>query len=168
MKKVHPLHHLNAHSNPHRNIKATIFHNYYHTNMIISELNITHKECKENHKHTHNNITFQYLSSRKITSHQHHTPWHPSIRTNITTLHAYKIGLAPNQQITTLAKLPIRNKSKHLHTTMPTVLEAHTHYQSPFQLHIIPMQHHTSSLWTNFLKATELIQEWESRLATLE
>ena len=56
---------VNAHSYPPRNMKATIFHNNEHTNIIISKLDITPEECKENLKHIHTTITSQYLSSRK-------------------------------------------------------------------------------------------------------
>ena len=63
--KTHPLHDLNAYSDPPRNMKATIFHNNEHSNTIISEPNITPEKCKENLKHIHTAITSQYLSSRK-------------------------------------------------------------------------------------------------------
>ena len=64
-KQTHLLHDLNAYLNPHRNIKATIFHNNEHTNIIISKLDLTPKECRENLKHIHTTIISQYLSSRK-------------------------------------------------------------------------------------------------------
>ena len=32
----------------------------------------------------------------------------------------------------------------------------------------LPTQHNTTSLWKKPLEATEIIQEWESRLATLD
>ena len=51
--QTHSLHDLNAYLNQHRNIKATIFHNNEHTNIVISEPNITPKKCKENLKHLH-------------------------------------------------------------------------------------------------------------------
>ena len=46
-------------------MKATIFHNNEHTNIIISKLDITPQECRENLKHIHTAINSQYLSSRK-------------------------------------------------------------------------------------------------------
>ena len=46
-------------------MKITIFHNNKHTNIIISESNLTHKEYVENLKHIWNTVTSQYLSSRK-------------------------------------------------------------------------------------------------------
>ena len=39
--QIHPLHDLDANSDPPRNIKATIFHNNEHTNIVISEPDIT-------------------------------------------------------------------------------------------------------------------------------
>ena len=62
-----PLHYLNTHSNPPRNMKATIFHSNEHTNIIISKPDITTVECRENIKHIHITITSQYLSSKKTT-----------------------------------------------------------------------------------------------------
>ena len=58
-----PLYDLNAYSDPPKNIKATIFHNNEHPNIIISELDITLEECKENLKYIHTIITSQYLNS---------------------------------------------------------------------------------------------------------
>ena len=49
--QTHPLHDLNAYSDPPRNMTATIFHNNEHTNTVISEPDITPEECKENLKH---------------------------------------------------------------------------------------------------------------------
>ena len=46
-----------------RNIKATIFHNNEHINIIISNPKITTEECRENLKHIY--TTSQYRSSRK-------------------------------------------------------------------------------------------------------
>ena len=43
-----PLHHLNVHSDPPRNERATIFHNSDHTNIITSNPDITSQKCKEN------------------------------------------------------------------------------------------------------------------------
>ena len=63
--QTHPSHDLNAYINPPRNMKATIFHNNGHTNIIISKLDITPEECRENLKHIHTTITSQYLNSRK-------------------------------------------------------------------------------------------------------
>ena len=60
----HPLHDLNTYSDLPKNMKATIFHNNEHTNIIISKLDI-HLECRENLKHIHTTITLQYLNPRK-------------------------------------------------------------------------------------------------------
>ena len=48
-------------------MKATIFHNNEHTNILISKPNITPEECQENLKHIHTIVTSQYLSSKKTT-----------------------------------------------------------------------------------------------------
>ena len=45
--QTHPLHDLNAYSDPPRNMKAAIFHNIDHTNIVISKLDITFEECKK-------------------------------------------------------------------------------------------------------------------------
>ena len=45
-------------------MKATTFYNNEHTNIIISEPDVTPKKCT-NTKHIHTTITSQYLSSRK-------------------------------------------------------------------------------------------------------
>ena len=62
-----PLHDLNARSNPPRNMKATIFHNNEHTNIIISKPEIETVECRENIKNIHITIASKYLSSKKTT-----------------------------------------------------------------------------------------------------
>ena len=72
--QTHPLHDLNASLNPPRNMKATIFQNNEHTN-IISEPDITPEECRENLKHIHTIITSQYLSSRKNNKVTNTTPY---------------------------------------------------------------------------------------------
>ena len=56
-------------------MKATIFHNNEHTNIIISEPDITAKECRENLKHIHTTVTSQYLSSRKNNKVTNTTPY---------------------------------------------------------------------------------------------
>ena len=43
--QTHPLHDLNAYSDPPRNMKVIIFHNNKHTNIIISEPDITPGKC---------------------------------------------------------------------------------------------------------------------------
>ena len=77
--QTHPLHDLNASLNPPRNMKAmTIskqFHNNEHTNIIISEPDITPEECRENLKHIHTIITSQYLSFRKNNKVTNTTPY---------------------------------------------------------------------------------------------
>ena len=63
--QTHPLHDLNAYSDPPKNMKATIFHNNKHTNIIISKLDRKLEECRENLIHIHTTITSQNLNYRK-------------------------------------------------------------------------------------------------------
>ena len=42
-----PLHNLNAHSDPPRNMKTTLFYSNEYTNIIISDPDITSEECKK-------------------------------------------------------------------------------------------------------------------------
>ena len=62
--QTHILHDFNAHSNPPRNMKATISYRNDHTDIIISDPDIKPVECKEKLKHIHITITSQYLSCR--------------------------------------------------------------------------------------------------------
>ena len=71
----YPLHDLNAYSDLPRNMKATIFHNNEHTNIIISKPDIRLEECRENLKHIYTTITSQYLSSRKNNKVTNTTPY---------------------------------------------------------------------------------------------
>ena len=73
--QTYPLHDLNAYLDPPRNMKATIFHNNDHTNIIISEPDIIPEEWRENLKHIHTTITSQYLSSRKNNKVTNTTPY---------------------------------------------------------------------------------------------
>ena len=57
LTQTHPLYELNAYSDPPRNMKVTIFHNNEHTNIIISDPNITTEESRENLKHIYTAIT---------------------------------------------------------------------------------------------------------------
>ena len=43
--QTYPSHDLNTYSNPSRNIKARIFYNHEHTNIIILKHHITPKKC---------------------------------------------------------------------------------------------------------------------------
>ena len=52
-----PITNLNAYSDLLRNMKAAIFYNNEHTTIIISKLDITLEECKENLKHIQTTIT---------------------------------------------------------------------------------------------------------------
>ena len=79
---------------------------------------------------------------------------------------------------TELAQVRV-NKSpllqSYLHTVNPEAYTpqcplclSHTHDTNHnFNCSQLPTQHNTTSLWKNPLKAAEVIQEWESRLASL-
>ena len=133
-------------------MKATIFHNNEHTNMIISKPDITPEECRENLKHIHTTITSQYLSFRK--------------NNKVTNITPYDIHLSeqtfPRHMRTKLAQLR-SNKSplfqSYLHTVNPEtytpqcpICLSHTHDQ-------VPAQHNTTSQWKKPLEAAEVIQE---------
>ena len=62
--QTHPLHNLIAHSNASRNMKATHLHSNSHTNIIISNPDITPEKCKKL-EHICTIIILQYLSFRK-------------------------------------------------------------------------------------------------------
>ena len=47
LTQTHPLHDLNAYLNPPRNMKATIFHNNKHINIINSKPNITQRNVEK-------------------------------------------------------------------------------------------------------------------------
>ena len=118
---THPLHDLNAYLNLPRNKKATVFHNNEHTNIIISEPDITPEECRENLKYIHITITSQYLSSRKnnkVTS----TTLYDIYSSEQTLLHHMSTKLEQSQQITTLEKLPTYSEPLNFHATMCTML----------------------------------------------
>ena len=66
LTETHLLHDINAHSNPPRNMKTTIFHN--HTNIIILEPDITPEECKENFKQIHIHNTSVPKKTNKLTT----------------------------------------------------------------------------------------------------
>ena len=68
--------------------------------------------------------------------------------------YAYRTGTVQSQQITTLAKLPTYSLS-HIHMTLITSLTA------------VKCQHNTTSLRKKPIKVAEVIQEWESALASL-
>ena len=76
-------------------MKDTIFHNNEHTNIIISKLEITPEECRENLKHIYSTIISQYLNSRKTNKVTNTTLYDiHSSATNITTTYTNKINTA--------------------------------------------------------------------------
>ena len=144
-------------------MKASIFHNNEHTNIIISKPNITLDECRENLKHIHTTITSQYLSSRKNNKVTNTTPY--DICSSEQTL--------PCHMCTKLAhlranKLPLLQN--YLHTVNPEsympqcpLCLSHTH-NHPFMFtnHLfncgqISTQHNITSLWKKPLEAAEVI-----------
>ena len=108
--QTHSLHDLNAYLNLPRNMKATIFHNNEHTNIIISKPDITSEKCRENLKHIHTTITSQYLSSTKNNQLTNTTPYN---------IHSLKQTL-PCHMHTKLAQLRA-NKSPLLQSYLHTV-----------------------------------------------
>ena len=56
----------NAYLNPPTNMKATIFHNNKHINIIISKPDITPEECRENIKHTYITYITSDLEKNKV------------------------------------------------------------------------------------------------------
>ena len=148
-------------------MKATIFHNNGHTNIIISKLDVRTEKCKENLKHIPTTITSQYLSSKKNNKVTNTTPYdiHSSeqtiprhMRTKLTRLRANK--LPPLQSY-----LHIINPE----TYMPECsCLSHTRRRNHlFNCSQVPTQHSTTSLWKKPLEAAEVTQEWECRLACL-
>ena len=109
--QTHPLNDLNAYLNLPRNMKATIFHNNEHTNIIISKPDITPGECRKNLKHIHTTIISQYKSRKN---------------NKVTNITPYDIHLSeqtlPCHKCTKLAQLRA-NKSplikSYLHTVNP-------------------------------------------------
>ena len=107
------MHHskrVNVYSDLSRNMKATIFHNNEHTNIIISELDITPEKCEENHKHIYTTIIAQYLSCKRNNK-----------LTNTTSYDIYSSEqTSPHHIHTKLAQLKV-NKSSLLHSYLYTV-----------------------------------------------
>ena len=99
--QTHLLHHLNSNSDPPTNMKATIFYNNEHTNIIISKPDITLEECRENLKHIHTTISSQYFNSKKNSKVTRLHPMTFNHQNKLTTCYAYKTGTIQSQQITT-------------------------------------------------------------------
>ena len=166
--QTHPLHDLNAYLIQPRNMKATIFYNNEHTNIIISKPEITPEECKENLRHIHPVITSQYFSSRK--------------NNQITTTTPYDIHLSEQAlpchmsiKLEQLRANKLPPLQSYLHTINPDTYGSqcplclsYTHDTTClFNCSQIPTQHSTTSLWKKPLEAAEVIREWKSRLAFL-
>ena len=113
LTQIHPLLVLNAYLDPPRNRKATIFHNNEHTNIIISDPNITFEKCIKT-SHIHTTIILQYLSSRKnklLTPYLSYNILTFIYQNKHYTSYAYKSDTAQSQQITTCANLITYSKS---------------------------------------------------------
>ena len=163
--KTTALHDLNAYSDPSRNMKATIFLKNEHTNIIISEPDVTREECRENLKHIHTTITSQYLSCRKNNK---------AINTTSYDIHSSEQTL-PRHMRAKLAQLRA-NKSpllqSYLHTVntpqCPLCLSRTHDSNHLFNCSQVPTQHNITSLRKKPLETAEVIQEWESRLVSLK
>ena len=78
-------------------MKATIFYNNDHTNIIISDPDITSEKYKE--KHIHTTTTSQYLSYRKNNKVTNTTPYntHSSEQTLLRQMHTKLTQLRANK-----------------------------------------------------------------------
>ena len=136
-----------------------------YTNIIPSEPEIAHEECKENLKQIYNTITSQYLGSKKINNITDTTPYD---------IHLSEQALPPHMR-TKLPKLRA-NKSpllqSYLHTASRNACPpqcplrlTHTHNTNHlFNCSQVLTQHHDTSQWKRPLNVTKIIQEWKSRL----
>ena len=102
--------HLNVDLDPPRNKKTTNFHNNEHTNIIISESDITFEECRENLKHIHTIITSNTFVTERITK---------LLKSHSTDIHSSKQTL-PRHMRTKLAQLRA-NKSPLLQSCLNTM-----------------------------------------------
>ena len=80
-------------------MKAAIFYNNEHTNIILSKLDITPEKCRQNLKHIHTTITSQYFSSRKSNKVTNTTPYdiHSSEQTLTHNMHTKLAELRANK-----------------------------------------------------------------------
>ena len=164
--QTHPLHDLNAYLNPHKNIKATIFHNNEHTNTVISEPNITPKNVKKI-SNTCTTITSQYtLTSPHNNSILEKTTklLTPHLMTFIHQNKHYHVTCIQN-----LAQLRAKcSKPKTYTSQCPLCLSQKHDTNHLFNCSQVPTQHNTTSLWKKPLEAAEVIQVLESKLASLK
>ena len=124
---------------------------------------------QKNLKHIHTSITFQYFSSRKYSKVTNTIPHdiHSSEQSLPPHMHTKLAQLRTNKAPLLCSYLHKINSNVYTPQCLLCLKHAHnTNYL--FNCNLIPMQHHTSSLWTNPHKAAEHIQEWQSRLAKLE
>ena len=158
--QTHPLHDLNAYLNLPKNMKATIFYNNEHTNIIISKPDIAPEEYRENLIHIHT-IPSPHNTSVLEKAIKLLTP-HPMT-------FIYQNKTLTHHMCTKLAQLRA-NKSpllqSYLHTVNPETYMPQcplclspthdtNHHCNCSQL---PTQHNTTSLWKKPLEATEVIQ----------
>ena len=163
--QTHPLHDFNAYINLPRNMKATIFHNNEHTNIIISKPEITPEECRENLKHIHTTIPSEYLSFRKSNKVTNTTPYdiHSSEQTLPHHMHRKLTQLKANKS--PLLQSYLHTVNPEIYTPQCPLCLSHTHDSNHlFTCSQLPMQHNTTSLWKKPLEVAEVIQEWKSRL----
>ena len=157
--QTHTLHDLNAYSNPRRNIKDTIFSDNEHTNIIISESDITTEKCRKKLKHIHTTITSQYLSSRKNNKITNTTPYGTHLSKQTLPRH---MRTKPAQRTA--------NKSPLLQSYLYTVNLKHIHHNAHYACHthmiliisLTVVKHQHNTIRKKPLEAPEAIQEWES------
>ena len=142
------MHDLNPYSNLPRNMKAIIFHNNEHTNIIISKLYITPEECRKNLKNIHTMIISQYLSSRKNNKVTNTIPYdfHSSKQTLPCHLHTKLAQLRANKS--PLLQSYLRTVNPETYTPQCPLCLSHTHDTNYlFNCSQLPTQHNTTSLW---------------------
>ena len=170
--QTHPLHDLNAYINLPRNMKTTIFNNNELTNIIVTKPEITPEEFRENLKHIDTTITSQYLISIKNNKVIHTTPYDMCIHQNkhyhVICVQNWHSSEPTNHHC---CKATYIQQTLKLTATIPTMLVSHTLtliiFSTAVKYQQNTTQHNTISPWKKPLEEPEVIQEWESRLASL-
>ena len=149
-------------------MKATILHNNEHTNIIISEPDITPEECRENLKHICTIITSQYLSSRKNNKVTNTTPYNIHSSEQTLPRHRRKKLAQGRANKSPLLQSYLHTVNPKTYTVQCPLCWSHTHDTNHlFNCSQVPTQHNTTSLWKMPLESAEVIRKWESRLASL-
>ena len=143
-------------------MKATIFHNNEHTNIITSDPDITPEECRANLRSIHTTITSQYLNSRNHNKVTNTTPLdiHPTEQTLPRHLRTRLAQLRTNKS--PLLHSYLHKLNPNSHTPLCPLCSSHTHDTNHlFHCSNVPTQHHTTSLWNHPTEAAEVI--WHGR-----